>query len=73
VTGVQTCALPIYWSARERARLETEMDALLHDALLARFRTEVPGERFQRVLDQVHARSLSPRDAVQQLVNGRKS
>jgi LAO/AO transport system kinase len=61
------------WSARERARLETEMDALLHDALLARFRTEVPGERFQRVLDQVHARSLSPRDAVQQLVNGRKS
>ena len=59
------------WSARERARLESEVDALLLEALLTRFRAEVPDEQFETALAKVHARSLSPWEAVQELVNGR--
>ena len=60
------------WTARERARLESEMGALLHEALLTRFRAEVPDEQFESTLEKVHARILSPREAVQKLVNGRR-
>ena len=59
------------WAVRERARLESEVDALLLEALLKRFHAQVPDEQFEAALDKVHGRSLSPWEAVQQLVNGR--
>ncbi len=59
------------WAARERARLESEVDGLLLDALLTRFRAEMPNGKLESTLQQVHARSLSPWEAVQLLVNGR--
>jgi LAO/AO transport system kinase len=59
------------WAVRERARLESEVDALLLEALLERFHAQVPDKQFEAVLDKVHGRSLSPWEAVQQLVNGR--
>ncbi len=60
------------WAARERARLESEMEALLLEALMARFRAEIPNGRFESALQKVHGRTLSPWEAVQLLVNGRQ-
>lgn len=59
------------WAVRERARLGSEMEALLLEALLARFRAEVPNEKFESALQKVYERSLSPWEAAQMLVNGR--
>lgn len=60
------------WAARDRARLETEMEALLREALMARFRAEVPGGKFESTLKEVYERSLSPWEAVTLLLNGRQ-
>jgi LAO/AO transport system kinase len=57
------------WAIRERARLESEMEALLLEALMTRFRTEVPNGKFESALQKVYGRSLSPWEAVQILVN----
>lgn len=59
------------WAARERARLRSEVEALLVEALMTRFRDEVPDEKFESALQKVHERSLSPWEAAQMLVNGR--
>jgi LAO/AO transport system kinase len=59
------------WAARERARLESEVEAYLLEALMTRFRAEVPNGKFESVIQKVHEHSLSPWDAVQLLVNGR--
>ncbi|MEW6241208.1 MAG: methylmalonyl Co-A mutase-associated GTPase MeaB [Chloroflexota bacterium] len=59
------------WAARERARLESELEALLRETLMTRFRESVPDGRFQSILEQVFARSLSPWEAVKLLTNGR--
>ena len=60
------------WAVRERARLESEMEALLLEALLVRFRAEVPNGNFESALQKVYERSLSPWEAAQMLVNGRR-
>lgn len=57
------------WAARERARLGSEMEALLVEALMTRFRAEVPNGKFELALQKVYERSLSPWEAVQLLVN----
>jgi LAO/AO transport system kinase len=59
------------WAVRERARLESEMEALLLEALRTRFRAEVPSGEFESALQKVYERSLSPWEAAQILVNGR--
>ncbi len=59
------------WAVRERARLGSEMEALLLEALLARFRAEIPNGKFESALQKVYERSLSPWEAAQMLVNGR--
>jgi LAO/AO transport system kinase len=59
------------WSARERARLESEMDLFLQEALMSRFRERVPEAQYDRVMKQVFERSLSPWEAVRTLLNGR--
>ncbi len=59
------------WAARERARLESELEALLRETLMARFRESVPDGRYRSVLEQVFARNLSPWEAVKMLANGR--
>ncbi|MBI5932363.1 MAG: methylmalonyl Co-A mutase-associated GTPase MeaB [Chloroflexi bacterium] len=60
------------WAARERARLGSEMEALLREALMARFRAEVPNGKFESTLKNVYERSLSPWEAVKLLLNGRQ-
>ncbi len=60
------------WAVRERARLESEMEALLLEALRTRFRAEIPNGNFESALQKVYERSLSPWEAAQLLVNGRR-
>lgn len=59
------------WAARERARLEVELELLIQEALLARFREEVPQQKVQQVIEQMVKRDLSPWEAVQSLMNER--
>jgi len=59
------------WAARERARLEVELDALIQETLVMRFRESVPPQRYQEVIEQILKRDLSPGEAVKVLMNGR--
>ncbi len=60
------------WVARERARLQSELDALIQETLVSRFRADVSEKRYEEALSQVIQRSLSPWEAVRMLMNGRK-
>jgi putative protein kinase ArgK-like GTPase of G3E family len=55
---------------REQDRLQTELDKLLRATLVKRWRDAVSPQRYQKMIDQVVARQLSPRQAVQALLNG---
>ena len=58
------------WAERERARLRSELEALLQEALVKRFRESIPDGKFESVIQSVYDRHLSPWDAIQMLVNG---
>lgn len=58
------------WAAREQSRLKSELEALLQEELLSRFRAQVTASRYQEVLEQVFQRSLAPVEAVGILLNG---
>ncbi len=58
------------WAAREQGRLGSELEALLREALLVRFREQVSASRYQEVLERVFQRSLAPVEAVEILLNG---
>lgn len=60
------------WDVRERARLGSELEALLEEALMSRFRAEIPNGKFEATLAKVYERSLSPWEAVMLLLNGRQ-
>ncbi|MGC8856814.1 MAG: methylmalonyl Co-A mutase-associated GTPase MeaB [Anaerolineae bacterium] len=60
------------WAARERARLEVEMEALLSEALLARFRASLSPEQYDQMVEKVFRREFSPWEAVKLLLNGEK-
>jgi len=60
------------WTERERARLKSELEALLQETLVKRFHENVPERQFESVIQRVYARELSPWDAIQLLVNGGK-
>jgi len=59
------------WAIRERTRLEVEIEALIHEMLMNRFREDVPAQRYEAMLEQVLQRNISPWEAVRQLLNGR--
>jgi len=58
------------WAARERARLQSEMEIARQAALMNQFRTRVPAARYAEALQRVFERSLSPWEAVRMLLNG---
>jgi LAO/AO transport system kinase len=58
------------WGRRERARFKTELDALLQDKLVARWRNKVPASKYKSVLEQVVERQISPYQAVEALLDG---
>lgn len=57
------------WAARDRARLASELELILQQALLDRFHAQQPETRYNEVLQQVFRRSLSPWEAVAVLTN----
>jgi LAO/AO transport system kinase len=59
------------WTKRERARLETELDLLITETLVAQFRAQLPDSRYDKIVDQITKRTLSPWEAVKSLLNGR--
>ena len=59
------------WAARDRARLGSEMEALLQETLMARFFDNIQQEQYEEVIERVINRNLSPYEAVKFLLNGR--
>ncbi len=55
---------------RERARLQAELENLLREMLVARWRAGVHDGFYQAALDRLVTRQLSPRQAVEILLNG---
>ena len=56
------------WAVRERARLEVELDALIREELVSRFRQDVPQKQYENVLEKIIQRELSPGEAVKILM-----
>ena len=57
------------WVLRERARLEVELEALIREKLLNRFREDVPQKRYDEILEKVIQRNISPWEAVRMLID----
>ena len=57
------------WTARDRARLVSELDALIRDELLSRFLENIQQEKYDEVVEKILNRDLSPYEAVKFLVN----
>ncbi len=58
------------WFSRERARLEAEFELLVRETLLARFRASVSEANLNQTLESIQKRQLSPRQAVNGLLQG---
>lgn len=58
------------WEARDRARLGSELEAVLSEALKARFHETTPQKEYDEVVAKVLSRELSPWEAVKSLLNG---
>ncbi len=56
------------WGRRERARLEAELEGLLTETLVRDFRSRVPDARYEEVVERLVQRTLSPREAVEELM-----
>lgn len=58
------------WAARDRARLGSEMEALLREALMDRFLENVSPANYEEMVANVAKRNISPSEAVRLLLNG---
>ncbi len=58
------------WARREQARLEIELENLIEEELVNRWRARVPESRYQAVLHALLERQISPHKAVESLLNG---
>jgi LAO/AO transport system kinase len=59
------------WAARDRARLGSEMEALLREALMDRFFESIQQEQYEEMMGRVLNRNISPYEAVKFLLNGK--
>ena len=55
------------WQRVERVRLQSELDMLLQEALVACWRSKVPEKVYLEVVDRLVERSISPHQAVEKL------
>lgn len=55
------------WRKRDRARLESEMEDLLKEKLVARWRKSIPDQLLQETIQQMLERRVSPQEAVRKL------
>lgn len=58
------------WTRRDRARLQSELDLLLRETLLARWQERVPEARYREAVQLVTQRQISPIQAIQSLIDG---
>jgi LAO/AO transport system kinase len=58
------------WSARERARLEADLETLIRVTLVSRFRDNLPQQRYEDTINKLVKRQISPWEAVRSLLNG---
>jgi LAO/AO transport system kinase len=58
------------WVARDRARLGSEMETLLREALMDRFLESIQQEKYKEMIEEVVNRNISPYEAVNSLLNG---
>ena len=58
------------WQQRDQARLQTELDVLLRETLMARWRASISESQYGQVLQEVYKRELSPWQAVDTLIHG---
>ena len=58
------------YQQRERARLQSELDVLLQETLVARWRSQVASQAYQQILEQLVQRRVSPYQAVSALLDG---
>lgn len=61
------------WNARERARLEAELELNLQETLMSEFHEQVPQAQIDEVMALVFRRSLSPREAARKLADGKNA
>lgn len=59
------------WAARDRARLESEMEALLREVLMDRFFESVQQVKYEEMIERIVSRNISPYEAVKFLLNGK--
>jgi len=57
------------WAARDQARLASELDIILQQALVDQFHAREPETRYNEILEKVFQRSLSPWEAVAMLTD----
>lgn len=57
------------WAQRERQRLQAELEHLLRDTLVQRWRSQVPENLYRATLERMFRRELSPWDAMERLLN----
>ena len=57
------------WAVRERARLEVELDALIREELVSRFRQKISQMKYDAMLEKIIQREVSPGEAVRLLMN----
>jgi LAO/AO transport system kinase len=57
------------WQQRDRERLRVEVENLLRQTLVERWRSNVPSNGYEELLEKVFAREISPGRAIEALVN----
>jgi LAO/AO transport system kinase len=57
-------------AARDHARLQSEMELLLQEALMDRFLGHISQEKYSEIIEKVFRRNISPHEAVKFLLNG---
>ncbi len=58
------------WAARDRARLEAELETALRERLIQRFLESTQRDQYEEMVQQVLNRNISPYEAVNTLLNG---
>lgn len=56
------------WARREEERLRANLDAMVRDTLVERWRSALPEGAYERVLEQLAGRQVSPFQAVEKLL-----
>jgi LAO/AO transport system kinase len=56
------------WKRREHTRLQAELNNILHETLITRWREQIPDSLYQKVLEGVLSRKFGPYQAVQKLI-----